>query len=129
MKITRDIIRGVLRGTFSDDEPIIHLGMTYQLRDIVSRLTLGLNDIIARGNHMEFLKREQVRIDADHIEATCELETQMVGLQEECPHFSHTITEIPFTPEVALELGKSMSVPICDICGKILEEEINCDIP
>jgi hypothetical protein len=115
MKINSEIIRGVLAGMLSGSEPIIHRGMTYQLSSIVSRITVGLNDIIAKGEQMEHLKREQVALDAKHIEATGEIEDKMARLQEECPHFSfHEVADIVN--------GRVICLAVCDICGKILEE-------
>jgi hypothetical protein len=115
MQITNEIIKGVLRGTFSDAEAIIHQGMHFHLDDIVSRITVGLNEIIARGDMMEFLKREQDNLDTLHVEATGEIETEMALLQEECPHSSHTMISIP---------PRDMwSHATCDICGKLLSQE------
>ena len=115
MNISTEIILGILEPIFLRGDAISANGQKYPIERIASKIALGLNDIIAKGDQMEFLKSEQFRIDAEHIEATGELEAEMVRIQEECPHFTFSQKDIP--PR------NCFAIVSCDICGKILEQE------
>jgi hypothetical protein len=119
MKITNDIIRGVLSGVFNENQPIVQGAMVLDLYSIASLLTLGLNDIIGLADQMEHLKRKQADLDSEYVECTDDIKAEVAQLQEECPHFSHS--------ERPIEADSYWSINICDICGKHLEGD-NDDI-
>ncbi len=118
MKITNDIITRILACMLNENQPIVQEEKTFHLCSIVSRLNIGLNDLIAKADQMEHLKKEQAKLDSEYVDATDDIKAEIIQLQEECPHFSYTLIQIPFAP--GLELGKSMGVNACDICGKHL---------
>jgi len=115
MKIDRLLITRLLGTIFLPGESFVQGVQIYQFKDIVRRLTLELNTITAIHDDMEELKEAQTRINVKHIEETGEIETEMIRLQHECPHFSWHSIDSPTATKLVL----------CNICGKIMEEEMS----
>jgi len=117
MKVNNEIIRGVLQGMLSDSEAIIHRGKHYQLGDIVTRIVVGLNDLDARTRRITSLKADQKRLSLEHAKATGEIDDEIIGIQDECPHFS-------FSEEPRTGIAGLVRVVVCDTCSRLLEKEI-----
>ena len=96
MKVDYTIVAGILGHRLEVNYSVIH------------HLVKGLNDLTAIYDRMEFLKGEQDMADAMHLEATEELENQMIEVQSKCPHFT-LLTETKFL--------------VCATCGKIVEDQ------
>ena len=86
MKLNNDIVAGVFESMFNQED-FVHQGtQKYGFYEISSRLSYALNDILATGERMESLIVEQTYLDAQHVEDTGKIESEMVRVQENCPH-------------------------------------------
>jgi len=73
-----------------------------------------MNDISAIYDQMENLKEEQAQLNIKYTEEIGLIEDEMILLQTNCPHSSCSKKDSPTSTQLV----------VCNICGKILIENI-----